>query len=47
MTACTPSIHVFLGHPLFLLSSGTHSIINLSGIKNILALFKYVRPRVV
>ena len=28
MAACTPSIHVFLGRPLFLLSSGTHSIIN-------------------
>ena len=26
MAACTPSIHVFLGRPLFLLSSGTHSI---------------------
>ena len=30
MAACTPSIHVFLGRPLFLLSSGTHSIINLN-----------------
>ena len=28
MAACTPSIHVFLGRPLFLLSSGIHSIIN-------------------
>jgi hypothetical protein len=28
MAACTPSIHVFLGHPLFLLSSGIHSISN-------------------
>ena len=28
MAACTPSIHVFLGRPLFLLSIGTHSIIN-------------------
>ena len=27
IVACTP-IHVFLGHPLFLLSSGIHSIIN-------------------
>ena len=26
--ACTPSIHVFLGRPLFRLSSGIHSIIN-------------------
>ena len=28
MTACIPSIHVFLGRSLFLLSSGIHSIIN-------------------
>jgi hypothetical protein len=28
MAACTPSIHVFLERPLFLLSSGIHSIIN-------------------
>ena len=28
MAACTTSIHVFLGRPLFLLSSGTHSLIN-------------------
>ena len=28
MAACTPSIHVFLGRPLFRLSIGTHSIIN-------------------
>jgi len=28
MAACTPSIHVFLGRPLFLLSNGIHSIIN-------------------
>ena len=28
MAACTPSIHVFLGCPLFLLSCGIHSIIN-------------------
>ena len=28
MAACPPSIHVFLGRPLFLLSSGIHSIIN-------------------
>ena len=28
MTACTPSIHVFLGRPLFLLSRGIQSIIN-------------------
>ena len=28
MAACTPSIHVFLGRPLFSLSGGVHSIIN-------------------
>jgi len=28
MAACTPSIHIFLGCLLFLLSSGIHSIIN-------------------
>ena len=28
MAACTPSIHAFLGHPLFLLSHGIQSIIN-------------------
>ena len=28
MAACTPSIHVFLGRPLFLLSHGIQSIIN-------------------
>ena len=28
MAACTPSIHVFLGSPLFLLSRGMQSIIN-------------------
>ena len=28
MAACTPSIHVFLGRPLFLLSRGIHSKIN-------------------
>ena len=28
MAACSPSIHVFLGRPLFLLSSRIHSIIN-------------------
>jgi len=30
MAACTPSIHVSLGRPLFLLSRGIQSIINLS-----------------
>jgi hypothetical protein len=28
MAACTHSIHVFLGRPLFLLSSCIHSMIN-------------------
>jgi hypothetical protein len=28
MGACTPSIHVFLGSPIFRPSSGIHSIIN-------------------
>ena len=28
MAACTPSIHVFLGRPLFLLSHGIQSVIN-------------------
>ena len=28
MAACTPSVHVFLGRPLFLLSRGIQSIIN-------------------
>ena len=28
MAACTPSIHVFLGHTLFLLSHGIQSIMN-------------------
>ena len=27
MAACTPSIHVFLGHPLFLLSRGIHCLL--------------------
>jgi hypothetical protein len=30
MAICTPSIDVFLGRPLFLLSFGTYSIINFS-----------------
>ena len=33
MAACTPSIHVFLGRPLFLLSVGVHSIINFGILK--------------
>ena len=32
MAACTPSIHVFLGRPLFLLSSGIHSIFNFGSL---------------
>jgi hypothetical protein len=28
MAACTPSIHLFHGRPLFILSSGIHSIIS-------------------
>ena len=28
MAACTPSIHDFLGRPLFLLSRGIHSVIH-------------------
>ena len=34
MAACTPSIHVFLGRPLFLLSSGIHSIINFGSLSS-------------
>ena len=32
MAARTPSIHVFLGRPLFLLSPGIHSIINFGSL---------------
>ena len=35
MAACTPSIHVFLGRPLFLLSSGIHSIINFNNLRSL------------
>ena len=35
MTACTPSIHVFLGHPLFLSSHGIQSIINYGMLETI------------
>jgi hypothetical protein len=28
MAACAPSIQIFIGRPLFLLSSGIHYIIN-------------------
>ena len=34
MAACTPSIHVFLGHPLFLLSGGIHSIISFGSLSS-------------
>ena len=36
MAARTPSIHVFLGRPLFLLSPGIHSIINFGSRSTIL-----------
>jgi hypothetical protein len=32
MAARTPSIYVFLGRPLFLLSPGIHSIINFGSL---------------
>jgi len=32
VAACTPSIHVFLGRPLFLLFPGIHSIINFGSL---------------
>ena len=38
MAACTPSIHVFLGRPLFLLSSGTHSIIYFGILSSVILL---------
>ena len=38
MAACTPSIHVFLGRPLFLLSSGIHSIINFGSLSSCILL---------
>ena len=34
MAACTPSIHVFLGRPLFLLSGGIHSIISFGSLSS-------------
>jgi hypothetical protein len=34
MAACTPSIHVFLGRPLFRLSSDTHSKINFDNLSS-------------
>jgi hypothetical protein len=47
MAACTSSIHVFLGRPLFRLSSGTHSKINFgihsSGKENIVWLLCVIR----
>jgi len=42
MVACTPPIHVFLGRPLFLLSSGIHSIINVGTLSSgILLMWPY------
>ena len=38
MAAHTPSIHVFLGHPLFLLSSGIYSIINFGSLSSCILL---------
>ena len=38
MAACTPSIHVLLGRPLFLLSSGIHSIINFASLSSCILL---------
>ena len=42
MAVCTPSIHVFLGRPLFLLPVGVHSIINFAILSsNILLTWPY------
>ena len=38
MAAPTPSIHVFLGRPLFLLSPGIHSIINFGSLSSCILL---------
>ena len=38
MAARTPSIHVFLGRPLFLLSPGIHSIINFGSLSSCILL---------
>src|SRR5215475_15589756 len=38
MVARTPSIHVFLGRPLFLLSPGIHSIINFGSLSSCILL---------
>src|SRR5215475_7471975 len=38
MAACTPSIHVYLVRPLFLLSSGIHSIINFGILSSVILL---------
>ena len=45
MAACAPSIHVFLGRPLFLLSIGIHSIINNNNNNNNNRLIKQNRNR--
>jgi hypothetical protein len=41
MATCTPSIHVFLGRPLFLLPSGIHSIINFGILSSGKFILKY------
>jgi len=42
MAACTPSTHVFLGRPLFLLSCGVHSIIHFGILSSgILSMWSY------
>ena len=38
MAARTPSIHVYLGRPLFLLSPGIHSIINFASLSSCILL---------
>ena len=38
VAACTPSIHIFLGRPLFLLSPGIHSIINFGSLSSCILL---------
>jgi len=38
MAARTPSIHVFLGRPLFRLSPGIHSIINFGSPASLITL---------
>ena len=40
MASCTPSIHVFLGRTLFLLSRGIQSVINFDIFINYLVFFR-------